>query len=94
VLVWLLHNKDATNLKGDRKMKKLFIALTIAFLIGAIAYPVLARGPGWDRGNYPGYGGPYNDYTPQPGYGNGCGRGHAHFMQDGGHWPGMSYGSR
>ena len=53
-------------------MKKLFIAFTIALLIGAIAYPVLARGPGWDRGNYPGYGGPYRGYAPQPGnaYGN------------------------
>ena len=53
-------------------MKKLLIVLTISFLIGAIAYPALARGPGWGRGTYPGYGGPCRDYAPQQGnvYGN------------------------
>ena len=53
-------------------MKKLYILLGIALFIGATAYPVQARGPGWGRGNYPGYGGSNAGYGPQSGsnYGN------------------------
>lgn len=39
-------------------MKRLLVILGSIVLIGAIAYPVSAWGPGWGRGHPMGYGGP------------------------------------
>jgi hypothetical protein len=38
-------------------MKRLFALLGILVLVGAIAVPVLAHGPGWGRGGHMGWGG-------------------------------------
>ena len=65
-------------------MKRIAITLGILLLVGAVAYPVLARGPGWGRGDHRmgnwgggdhhmmGYRGPGPGYGPQAGrnYGN------------------------
>ena len=56
-------------------MKKLAVVLGMIFLIGAVAYPVLARGPGWGRSGgecaYGGQGaGPGNCYRGQGAFGN------------------------
>ena len=50
-------------------MKRLFALLGILVLVGAIAVPVLAHGPGWGRGHHMGWGGgpgygPCGDYGP------------------------------
>lgn len=66
MLAWRLQNRGATTLKGGNTIKKLFISTILAFLICAIAYPVLARGPAMGRGNNPAYGEPYSNYAPQP----------------------------
>lgn len=54
-------------------MKRLVALLGILFLVGAIAVPVLAHGPGWGRGGHMGWGGgPGQGYCADygPGAGN------------------------
>jgi zinc resistance-associated protein len=59
-------------LSGGTKMKRLLAALGILALVGVIAIPVLAHGPGYGRGGHMmGYGGGGAGYGPQYGGGSG-----------------------
>ena len=46
------------------RMKKLAVIFGIIFLVGAVAYPVFAHGPGWGKGGRGAYGG----WGSGPGY--------------------------
>jgi zinc resistance-associated protein len=58
-------------------MKRLVTVLGIVMLVGAIATPVLAHGPGWGRGGH--MMGPWGE---NPGYGYGYGRGYDRLTED------------
>jgi zinc resistance-associated protein len=52
-------------------MKKLAVIIGIVFLVGAVAYPVLAHGPGWGKGGHS-----YGRWGGGPGY---CYQGQGNF---------------
>jgi zinc resistance-associated protein len=67
----LYENQNPKNFRGGRKMKKLTSLLGILVLVGAVAVPVFAWGPGWGHhmmgywGGGPEYRSDYRNLTPE-----------------------------